>query len=119
MAGGMDLVVLRRLVGDVLDGLAGMWTHRELGAACERLGLPEPPPADECSKRGRISRSFAALADADLPVVAERIVMGTIRCRQVQRPAMRSRTCFGLAGPLLRYRGGAGTRSPGTSTSMS
>jgi AbiJ N-terminal domain 3 len=74
----MDLELLRQLVGRVLDDLAGMRTHRELGAECERLGLPEPPPADECSKRERVSRSFAALADADLPVVAERIVMGTI-----------------------------------------
>jgi hypothetical protein len=78
MAGSMDLVVLRQLVGGVLDGLAGMWTHQEIGVQCERLGLPEPPPAGECSKRGRVSRSLAALADADLPVVAERIVMGTM-----------------------------------------
>jgi hypothetical protein len=74
----MDLVVLRQLVGDVLDGLAGMWTHREIGAECERLGLPEPPSPDEYSKRERVSRSLAALADAHLPVVAERIAMGTI-----------------------------------------
>src|SRR6266702_5081243 len=78
MAGGMDLVVLRQLVANVLDGLAGVWTHREIGVKCERLGLPEPPPSDECSQRERVSRSLAALADADLPVVAERIVMGTM-----------------------------------------
>lgn len=78
MAGGMDLVVLRQLVAHVLDGLAGLWTHRKISVECDRLGLPEPPPSDECSKRERVSRSLAALADADLPMVAERIVMGTM-----------------------------------------
>jgi hypothetical protein len=78
MAGGMDLVVLRRLVEGVLDDFARMWRHEDIGPECERLGLLEPPPADECSKRERVSRSLAALADADLPAVAERIVMGTM-----------------------------------------
>jgi len=74
----MDLVRLRQLVGNVLDGLASMWTHRVIGPECERLGLPSPPPAGECSKRERVSRSLAALADADLPVVAERIIAGAM-----------------------------------------
>jgi hypothetical protein len=56
-----------------------MWTHQEMGVECERLGLPEPPPAaNECAKRDRVSRSVAALPDVDLPMVAERILMGTI-----------------------------------------
>ena len=50
MAGGTDLVVLRQLVRSVLDGLAGMWTHAEIGVECHRLGLPEPPPVGEYSK---------------------------------------------------------------------
>lgn len=74
----MDLVRLRQLVGDVLDGLASMWTHREIGQECERLGLPSPPPAGDGSTRERVSRSLAVLADADLPMVAERIMAGTM-----------------------------------------
>src|SRR6266567_7470675 len=71
MASGMDLVKLRQLVGSVVAGLTGH-THRELGEACTRLGLPEPP--DEGSKRERVDHSFAALSDAYLPKVAERIL---------------------------------------------
>ena len=74
----MDLVRLRQLVGDVLDGLASTWTQREIGPECERLGLLSPPPAGEGSKRERVNRSLAALADADLPMVAERILAGTM-----------------------------------------
>src|ERR1019366_1074040 len=74
----MDLVRLRQLVGDVLDGLASMWTHREIGPECERLGLPSPLLASEGSKRERVSRSLAALADADLPMVAERVIAGAM-----------------------------------------
>ncbi len=74
----MDLVRLRQLVGDVLDGLASTWTHREIGPECERLGLLSPPPAGEGSKRERVNRSLAALADAGLPMVAERILAGTM-----------------------------------------
>ena len=74
----MDLAALRQLMGGVLDDFAGLWRHQDIGAECERLGLPEPPPEGECSKRVRVSRSLAALADADLPTVAERIVMGTM-----------------------------------------
>ena len=74
----MDLVRLRQLVGNVLDGLASMWTHREIGPECERVGLPSPPSASEGSKRERVSRSLTALADADLPSVAERIIAGAM-----------------------------------------
>ena len=78
MAGAIDLVVLRQLVEGVLEGLAGIWKHAEIGVECERLGLPEPPPASECSKRERVRRSLAALTDAELPPVAERILMGSL-----------------------------------------
>ncbi|HEX6525342.1 MAG TPA: hypothetical protein VF070_35835 [Streptosporangiaceae bacterium] len=74
----MDLALLRQLVGGVLDNFAGLWRHLDIGVECERLGLPTPPPADGYSKRARVSRSLAALADADLPKVAERIVTGTM-----------------------------------------
>ena len=78
MSGGMDLVVLRELVGGVLNDFAGLWRHQDIGIECERLGLPEPPPEGECSKRVRVARSLAALPDAGLTAVAERIVAGTI-----------------------------------------
>src|SRR6266571_2409754 len=58
MAISTDLVMLRQLVGNVVAGLT-MHTHRELGEACERLGLPEPP--GEGTKRERVDHSFAAL----------------------------------------------------------
>lgn len=67
----MDLAELRQLVGNVVASLT-THTHRELSEACERLALPEPP--DEGTKRERVSHSFAALSDADLPKVAERIL---------------------------------------------
>jgi hypothetical protein len=47
-----------------------MYTHAQLGEACERLGLPQSP---EGTKHERVSHSFAALPHADLPMVAERI----------------------------------------------
>jgi very-short-patch-repair endonuclease len=52
------------------------FTHSNLAEACEDLGLPAPP--EEGSKRERINASFAALPDADLPVVAERILTGRV-----------------------------------------
>ena len=78
MAGGTDLVALRQLVGRVLDDFARLWKHADIGAECGRLGLPEPPPDSECSKRERVTSSLAALGDAGLPAVAERIVAGTM-----------------------------------------
>lgn len=74
MADGVDLVLLRQLVGKVVAGLTG-YTHRDLGEAFERLGLPEAP---EGSKRERVNHSFAALPDTDLPMVAERILTGQL-----------------------------------------
>ena len=78
MSGDMDLAVLRELVGGVLNDFAGLWRHQDIGIECERLGLPEPPPEAECSKRVRVARSLAALPDTGLPAVAERIVSGTM-----------------------------------------
>lgn len=78
MAGEMDLLVLRQRVEGVLGDFARMWRHQDIGPECERLGLPEPPPEGECTKRERVSRSLAALADDRLPAVAARIVAGTM-----------------------------------------
>lgn len=88
MAGGMDLVVLRELVGNVVTLISTMNTHQELGEACERLGLPEPPPPGEGTKRERVDRSFAALSDADLPMVAERILMNQLPVEAATRNAI-------------------------------
>ena len=75
MASSKDLVRLRELVEPVVMRLTAN-THSQLGDACARLGLPEPP--DEGSKRERVAHSFAALSDADLPKVAERILEGEL-----------------------------------------
>ena len=40
--------------------------------------MPEPPGEGEGTKRERVDRSFAALPDADLPVVAERILVSEL-----------------------------------------
>src|SRR6266568_5147063 len=72
MATGMDLVKLRQLVGSVVVPELTGYTHRQLDDACVGLGLPEPP--GEGTKRERVSQSFAALPDADLPMVAEQIL---------------------------------------------
>src|SRR6266567_5083380 len=72
MADGMDLVELRRILGIVVGGLGGRYRHADLGEACVGLGLPEPP--DEGTKYERVSHSFAALPDTDLPLVAERVL---------------------------------------------
>lgn len=78
MAGSEDLARLRELVRDVVMRLTS-YTHRELGEACVRLGLPEPPPENEGTKRTRVEHSFAALPDADLPKVAGRILEGQLQ----------------------------------------
>src|SRR6266851_2305642 len=77
MPDGIDLVLLRQLVGKAVAGLTAC-THKELGGACERVGLPEPPGEDEGTKRERVDSSLAALPDAGLPLVAERILAGQL-----------------------------------------
>jgi len=72
MATGMDFATLRQLVGSVVVPELTGYTHRQLGDACVSLGLPEPP--GEGTKRVRVSQSFAALPDAELPMVAEQIL---------------------------------------------
>ena len=74
MSGDTNLALLRQLAGRVVAALPDQYTHRELAGACERLGMPEPPGEDEGTKRERVERSFAAVADAALPAVAERIL---------------------------------------------
>ena len=66
----MNLEKLRELLEPVIMRLAS-YTHKELGAECIRLGLPEPPGEDEGTKRERVSQSFADLPDNDLLEVAQ------------------------------------------------
>lgn len=88
MTGDTDLVALRRLVESVVvPGLMG-FTHAMLGEACERLGLPEPSGEGEGTKRERVNTSFAALSDADLPMVAERVLMGELPLDAAARNAI-------------------------------
>src|SRR5689334_19635465 len=72
MAGNMDLAVLRELLSGVVMSLVDDYTHRTLAEACERLGLPTPP--DDGTKRERVSMSWAAVSDAELPKVAKNIL---------------------------------------------
>jgi AbiJ N-terminal domain 3 len=80
MSAGMDLVLLRQLVGDAVASLA-MYTHKELAGKCAALGLPEPPGESEGTKRQRVDRSFAALPDAGLSAVAEQILTSELPLR--------------------------------------
>ncbi|MDT0321444.1 AbiJ-related protein [Streptomyces millisiae] len=68
-------MALRELVVGVLGDLGDRTTHSTLADACERLGLPTPIPHEAGSKRERVRSSLAALADADLPTVAERVLL--------------------------------------------
>lgn len=86
MAGDVDLEQLRDLLEPVVMGLAS-YTHKELGAECVRLGLPEPPGESEGTKRERVSQSFADLPDSDLPEVAQR-VLGQISVGAATRNAI-------------------------------
>ena len=68
----MDLVRLRDILRPVVVALKDAGTHDELPTICERLGLPLP--GSEGNKRERMSTSFDALPNADLPRVANRIL---------------------------------------------
>lgn len=76
MADGMHLTTLRQLVGSVVVPELMGYTHQQLADACMSLSLPEP--SGEGTKRERVSQSFAALPDADLPIVAEQILTQTL-----------------------------------------
>ena len=61
-------------MGSVVATLHERYPHREIAAACERLGLPEPPGEDGHTKRERVAASFDALADGALPAVAGQLL---------------------------------------------
>lgn len=68
----MDMARLRDLLRPNIIALKDASTHEMLLIICNNLGLPTPP--SEGSKREKITTSFEALSDADLPVLAERLL---------------------------------------------
>ena len=68
----MDLVRLRSVLEPFIISLKDAGTHPDLPSICEELGLPKPDAGD--SKRERMTASFNALADSDLPAVAEKFL---------------------------------------------
>ena len=68
----MDLVQLRRILEPFIISLKDAGTHAVLPSICEELGLPKPDAGD--SKRERMAASFNALADSDLPAMAQKFL---------------------------------------------
>ena len=68
----MPLTRLRDVLRPYILALKDAGTHEVLPALCEQIGLPVPDR--EGSKRERISASFDALPDTDLPRVVERFL---------------------------------------------
>jgi len=68
----MALAGLRDVIRPHVLALSNAGTHSMLPTICEQIALPVPDC--EGSKRERISASFDALPDADLPRVAERFL---------------------------------------------
>lgn len=69
----MDYAQLRNLLEPLVTGLKDAGTHTMLPTLCEELGLPAPPA--DGSKRERMTASFHALADTELPTVARKLLM--------------------------------------------
>ncbi len=69
----MDYVQLRSVLEALVTGLKEAVTHTTLPTFCEELGLPTPP--DDGSKRDRMTASFNALADTELPAVARKLLI--------------------------------------------
>ena len=74
MTGAGDLATLREVLEFVPSHISGSSTHTTLAGACEALALPTPPREDEGTKYERASASLAALPDAALPMVAEKVL---------------------------------------------
>ncbi|MCE1184333.1 MAG: hypothetical protein LWW92_01830 [Rhodocyclales bacterium] len=69
----MDYAQLRMLLELVVTGLKDLVTHTMLPTLCKELGLPAP--AADGSKRERITSSFDAVKDTDLPEVARKLLV--------------------------------------------
>lgn len=72
MVSAADLAILRKVLDFLPSHISTSNTHATLAEACEALGLPTPP--DEGTKYERAAANFAALPDADLPVVAAKLI---------------------------------------------
>jgi hypothetical protein len=69
----MDYAQLRTLLEPLITGLKDAGTHPMLPTLCEELGLPAP--ATDGSKHERMTSSFDAAADTDLPSVARKLLV--------------------------------------------
>jgi hypothetical protein len=69
----MDYAQLRSLLAPLIMALKDAGTHTMLPTLCEELGLPVP--ATDGSKRERMTASFEAATDADLPAVARKLLV--------------------------------------------
>jgi len=69
----MDYARLRNLLEPLVTGLKDAVTDTMLPTLCEELGLPTP--AADGSKRERMTASFDAVADTDLPSVASKLLV--------------------------------------------
>ena len=69
----MDFVGLRKTLRSYVAVLKDAGTHRELPEICKEVGLPHPPA--EGTKFEKITHSFDALPNADLPRLAEHLLV--------------------------------------------
>lgn len=69
----MDYAQLRSLLAPLIMALTDISTHAKLPTLCEELGLPAP--VTDGTKHDRMASSFEAVADADLPAVARRLLI--------------------------------------------
>lgn len=67
----MDYAALRRLLESVVVA-KGATSHKDLPNWCRNLGMP--PPSEEGSVTQRLRSSFSAVADKDLPLLAQRCI---------------------------------------------
>lgn len=69
----MNHAQLRSLLAPLIMSLKDVYSHSMLSTLCEKLGLPAP--ITDGTKRDRIASSFKAVADADMPEVARRLLI--------------------------------------------
>lgn len=69
----MDYAQLRSLLAPLIMALTDISTHAKLPTLCEELGLPAP--VTDGTKHDCMASSFEAVADADLPEVARRLLI--------------------------------------------
>jgi hypothetical protein len=65
----MNFSLLRKTLAPLIGGLSSSGTHDALPSICEEIGLPDPYEGN--SKSDRMRKSFEALPDRDLPIVAK------------------------------------------------